>query len=171
MKNIEKQKSGNKSHSSLIDKEGKMASIENKVENLIQEKVEEIGYDLYDVEYVKEGKNYFLRVYIDNEKGISLEDCEKVSNEINPLLDEANIIAEQYFLEVSSPGIERVLRKDKHLEKNIGKEVEVKLFKKDEKGNKSYTGILNDFSEEKVKIEETEISREDIAQIKTIYNW
>lgn len=148
-----------------------MASIENKVENLIQEKVEEIGYDLYDVEYVKEGKNYFLRVYIDNEKGISLEDCEKVSNEINPLLDEANIIAEQYFLEVSSPGIERVLRKDKHLEKNIGKEVEVKLFKKDEKGNKSYTGILNDFSEEKVKIEETEISREDIAQIKTIYNW
>ncbi|MCI8587334.1 MAG: ribosome maturation factor RimP [Clostridia bacterium] len=148
-----------------------MASIENKVENLIQEKVEEIGYDLYDVEYVKEGKNYFLRVYIDNEKGISLEDCEKVSNEINPLLDEANIIAEQYFLEVSSPGIERVLRKDKHLEKNIGKEVEVKLFKKDEKGNKSYTGILNDFSEEKVKIEETEISRKDIAQIKTIYNW
>ena len=148
-----------------------MASIENKVENLIQEKVEEIGYDLYDVEYVKEGKNYFLRVYIDNEKGISLEDCEKVSNEINPLLDEANIIADQYFLEVSSPGIERVLRKDKHLEKNIGKEVEVKLFKKDEKGNKSYTGILNDFSEEKVKIEETEISRKDIAQIKTIYNW
>ena len=148
-----------------------MASIENKVENLIQEKVEEIGYDLYDVEYVKEGKNYFLRLYIDNEKGISLEDCEKVSNEINPLLDEANIIAEQYFLEVSSPGIERVLRKDKHLEKNIGKEVEVKLFKKDEKGNKSYTGILNDFSEEKVKIEETEISRKDIAQIKTIYNW
>ena len=148
-----------------------MASIENKVENLIQEKVEEIGYDLYDVEYVKEGKNYFLRVYIDNEKGISLEDCEKVSNEINPLLDEANIIAEQYFLEVSSPGIERVLRKDKHLEKNIGKEVELKLFKKDEKGNKSYTGILNDFSEEKVKIEETEISRKDIAQIKTIYNW
>lgn len=148
-----------------------MASIENKVENLIQEKVEKIGYDLYDVEYVKEGKSYFLRVYIDNEKGISLEDCEKVSNEINPLLDEANIIAEQYFLEVSSPGIERVLRKDKHLEKNIGKEVEVKLFKKDEKGNKSYTGILNDFSEEKVKIEETEISRKDIAQIKTIYNW
>ena len=87
-----------------------MASIENKVENLIQEKVEEIGYDLYDVEYVKEGKNYFLRVYIDNEKGISLEDCEKVSNEINPLLDEANIIADQYFLEVSSPWIERVLR-------------------------------------------------------------
>lgn len=148
-----------------------MASIESKIENLIQKKVEEIGYDLYDIEYVKEGKNYFLRVYIDNEKGISLEDCEKVSNEINPLLDEANIITEQYFLEVSSPGIERVLRKDKHLEKNIGKEIEIKLFKKDEKGNKIYTGILNDFNEEKIKIEEEEIPRKDIAQIKTIYNW
>lgn len=148
-----------------------MASIENKVESLIQKKVEAVGYELYDIEYVKEGKDHFLRVYIDNEKGISLEDCEKVSNEINPLLDEANIIADQYFLEVSSPGIERTLRKDKHLEKNIGKEVEVKLFKKDENGNKIYTGKLEGFNEEKIKIEEIEIPRKDIAQIKTIYNW
>lgn len=148
-----------------------MANIESKVENLIQKNVEAIGYELYDIEFVKEGKDYFLRVYIDQPNGISLEDCEKVSNEINPLLDEANIIVEQYFLEVSSPGIERVLRKDKHLEKNIGKEVEAKLFKKDENGNKIYTGILNDFSEEKIKIEEIEIPRKDIAQIKTVYNW
>lgn len=148
-----------------------MASIENKVESLIQKKVEAVGYELYDIEYVKEGKEHFLRVYIDNEKGISLEDCEKVSNEINPLLDEANIIADQYFLEVSSPGIERTLRKDKHLEKNIGKEVEVKLFKKDENGNKIYTGELKGFDEEKIKIEEIEIARKDIAQMKTIYNW
>lgn len=148
-----------------------MASIENRVENLIKEKIEAIGYELYDVEYVKEGKDHFLRVYIDNEKGISLEDCEKVSNEINQPLDEANIISDQYFLEVSSPGIERTLKKDKHLENSIGKEVEVKLFKKDEEGNKIYTGILKEFDEEKIKIEEKEILRKGIAQIKTVYNW
>lgn len=148
-----------------------MASIENKVENLIKEKVETAGYELYDIEYVKEGKDHFLRVYIDSPKGISLEDCEKVSNEINEPLDEANIIADQYFLEVSSPGIERTLRKDKHLKDSIGKEVEVKLFKKDEDGNKIYTGELKEFNEEKIKVEEKEILRKDIAQIKTVYNW
>ena len=112
-----------------------MASIENRVESLIKEKIEKLGYELYDVEYAKEAKNFFLRIYIDSPKGISLEDCEKVSNEINEPLDASNIISEQYFLEVSSTGIEKILRKDKHLQSNIGKEVEVKLFKKDDKGN------------------------------------
>ena len=147
-----------------------MAKIENQVENLIKERVEAKGYELYDVEYVKEGKNYFLRVYIDNKKGISLEDCEKVSNEINQPLDEENIIANQYFLEVSSPGVERILRKDKHLKSNIGKEVEIKLFKKDENGNKVYVGKLKGFDEETIEIGETRIERKDIAQIKMIYN-
>ena len=109
-----------------------MAKIEEKVENLLKEKIEKLGYDLYDVEYAKEGKNYFLRIYIDKENGIDLNDCEKVNNEISEILDEANYIKEQYFLEVSSPGIERILRKDKHLEQNKGKEIFVKLFKKDE---------------------------------------
>ncbi len=74
-----------------------------------------------------------MRVYIDKEEGINLEDCEKVSNEINEILDKADYIDKQYFLEVSSPGIERILRKDKHLKQNIGKEVEVKLFRPIEK--------------------------------------
>ena len=91
-----------------------MAKIEEKVENLIKDKIEKLGYDLYDVEYAKEGPNYYLRIYIDSEKGIDLNDCEKVSNEINAVLDEADYIKEQYYLEVSSPGIERTLRKDKH---------------------------------------------------------
>lgn len=148
-----------------------MANIEKRVENEIKGRIEAIGYELYDIEYVKEGKDYFLRIYIDSSKGISLEDCEKVSNEINEPLDRANIISDQYFLEVSSPGVERVLRKDKHLQDNIGKEVEVKLFKKDERGNKIYTGQLKGFNEEKIDVEEIEIPRKDIAQIKTIYNW
>lgn len=151
-----------------------MASIENRVESLIKEKIENLGYELYDVEYAKEAKNFFLRVYIESENGISLNDCEKVSNEINEMLDKSNIISEQYFLEVSSTGVEKVLRKEKHLENNIGVEIEVKLFKKDERGQKEYIGNLKSFNEKEITIqtnEEIVIERKDIAQIKTIYNW
>lgn len=148
-----------------------MANIEEKVEELIKDKIEDMGYSLYDVEYAKEGPNYYLRIFIDNEIGIDLNDCEKVSDEINEKLDEADYIKEQYYLEVSSPGIERILRKDRHLEQNIGKQVEAKLFKKDEKGNKSYIGELKKFDEETITIDETKIERKNVAQLKTVYNW
>ena len=174
-----RQKSRSKSYSSIVngrikEKGGLMAKIEEKVEELIKDKIENIGYSLYDVEYAKEGPNYYLRIYIDSPNGIDLNDCEKVSNEINDVLDEANYIKEQYFLEVSSPGIERILRKDSHLEQNIGNQVEVKLFKKDENGNKSYIGELKEFDEDTITveaIEEIKIERKNIAQIKTIYDW
>lgn len=156
----------------LAFKEEVLASIEERVETLIKSTVEKIGYDLYDVEYAKEGKNYFLRIFIDKPEGIDLQDCEKVNDAINDLLDEADYIKEQYFLEVSSPGIERILRKDKHLEQNMEKEIHVKLFRKDEDGKKEYQGILKQFNEEKIILEEDiEIERKNIAQIKTIYNW
>ena len=151
-----------------------MANIEEKVEKLLKEKIEKIGYELYDVEYSKEGKNYFLRVYIDKNEGISLEDCEKVNNEIIPLLDEADYITNMYFLEVSSPGIERIIRKEKHLKQNIGNEIELKLFQKNNNQNKQYKGILKEFDTEKIIIENTEtieIQRKDIAQIKKVYDW
>ncbi len=149
-----------------------MSKIEEKVEQLVKEPIETLGYSLYDVEYAKEGPNYYLRIYIDSPKGIDLNDCEKVSNQINEILDKEDYIKEQYFLEVSSPGIERILRKDKHLEQNIGKEVEVKLFKKDVNGNKNYQGILAKFDSETITIKENiEIERKNIAQIKTVYNW
>ena len=148
-----------------------MAKIEERVEELIKDKIENIGYSLYDVEYAKEGPNYYLRIFIDSENGIDLNDCEKVSNEINEKLDEADYIKEQYFLEVSSPGIERILRKDRHLEQNIGMQVEVKLFKKDENGNKNYIGELKKFDEQTVTIDEVKIERKNIAQIKTVYEW
>ena len=151
-----------------------MSSIEEKIEKLVETKITNLGYELYDVQDVKEGKDYFLRIFIDKPKGISLEDCEKVNNEITDLLDTADYIKQQYFLEVSSPGIERILRKDNHLEQNIGNQVETKLFKKDEKGNKSYNGELKAFDAETVTIETTEeikIKRKNIAQIKTVYNW
>ena len=151
-----------------------MAKIEEKVEQLVKDPIEKLGYSLYDVEYVKEGPEYYLRIYIDKEYGIDLNDCEKVSNEINEILDKADYIKEQYYLEVSSPGIERKLRKDKHLEQNISKNVEIKLFKKDNNGKKEYTGKLKAFNQEEIIIEtdkEIAIERKNIAQIKTIYEW
>ena len=148
-----------------------MAKIEERVEELIKDKIENIGYSLYDVEYAKEGPNYYLRIFIDNEKGIDLNDCEKVSNEINEKLDEADYIKEQYYLEVSSPGIERILRKDRHLEQNIGKQVEAKLFKKDENGSKNYIGELKGFDAESVTIDEVIIERKNISQLRTVYEW
>ena len=151
-----------------------MAKIEERVEELIKDKIENIGYSLYDVEYAKEGPNYYLRIFIDSEKGIDLDDCEKVSNEINEKLDEADYIKEQYFLEVSSPGIERILRKDKHLEANLERLVEIKLFKPIEK-QKIIQGIIKEFTNETLTIQteekNIEIERKDISVIKTVYEW
>ena len=150
-----------------------MASIEEKVEKLIEPIINNIGYDLYDVEFTKEGKNYFLRILIDKpNNSIDIKDCENVNNAINDILDEADYIKEQYFLEVSSPGIERTLRKEKHLKQNIGKEICIKLFKKDNTGKKEYEGILEDFNDKIVILKNNkEIQRKDISQIKTIYHW
>ena len=149
-----------------------MANIEEKVEKLVKEPIEKIGYKLYDVEYSKEGKDYFLRIFIDKDNGIDLNDCEKVNDAISDILDEANYIKEQYFLEVSSPGIERILRKDKHLEENIGEEINIRLFKKDENGLKEYQGILKNFDNEFIELQDNvKIERKNISQIKTVYNW
>lgn len=152
-----------------------MAKIELKIEELVKDTIEQLGYKLYDVEYVKEGKDYYLRIYIDSQDGIDLDDCEKVSNGINDILDKADYIKEAYFLEVSSPGIERVLRKDEHFQNEIGNKVQIKLFKKDEKGKKSYIGILKAYNKNyitlKIEQEEEEIKRSDVAQVKTIYDW
>jgi len=155
-----------------------MASIEERVEKLIQKPILDLGYSLYDVQYVKEGQNYFLRVFIEKEEGtIDLNDCEKVNDGINDILDTADYIKEQYFLEVSSTGVEKILRKDKHLQDNIEEVVEVKLFKPIEK-QKEFVGILKEFNGEEIVLQiddETEklinINRKDISQIKTVFDW
>lgn len=151
-----------------------MAKIEEKIETLLSDVITNLGYELYDVEYAKEGKDYFLRIYIDNENGISLEDCEKVNNAIDGILDKADFIKERYFLEVSSTGVEKTLRKDKHLEKNLGEKVEVKLFKQ-MNGKKQIIGILESFDANNVYVKEEdieqEIERKNIALIKTVYDW
>lgn len=132
------------------------------------------GYKLYDVIYEKESKDYYLRVFIDSNNGITLNDCEKVNNAITDILDEMDLIKDMYFLEVSSCGLERILRKDWHLNEQIGKSVEVKLYRQFEK-NKKYQGILKEFDNEKIVLEidqnKIEIERKNISRIKTIYNW
>ena len=156
-----------------------MANIEERVEALIKPKIEELGYTLYDVQYLKEGQNYFLRVFIEKPNGnIDLNDCEKVNDGINDLLDTADYIKEQYFLEVSSTGIEKILRKDKHLEDNIGENINIKLFKSveiNEKKQKEIEGILKEFSNDSLTIESNEgiieIERKNISQIKTVFDW
>ena len=164
-----------------------MANIERKVEDLIKKTIEDLGYTLYDVQYVREGQNYFLRVFIEKTDGsIDLNDCEKVNDGINDILDTADYIKEQYFLEVSSTGLEKVLRKDIHLKQNLGNEVQVNLFKpienesnvKNKKQNKQkeIIGKLQNFNEENIVLESEEgkilnIERKNISQIKTVYNW
>ncbi len=86
-------------------------NIETKVENLLKNIIEDLGYELYDVLYVKEGKDFYLRVVIDKPAGIDINDCEKVNNAINDVLDEADYIKEQYFLEVSSPRFRKKFKK------------------------------------------------------------
>ena len=151
-----------------------MTNIEKKVYKVVEKNIKELGYEIYDVIYVKEAKDYYLKIFIDKENGITLEDCEKVSNSISDILDEENCIQGQYLLEVSSPGIERILREDKHFEENIGKEIEVKLFKPI-KNEKIISGILNSYSKEilnlKQKNEIIEIERKNIALVKTIFEW
>ena len=147
-----------------------MSKIENNVEELVKPIIEKIGYKLYDVIYEKEGKDYFLRIFIDNEKGISLEDCEKVNNAITEVLDEKDYIKDQYFLEVSSPGVERILRKDWQIKENIGQNVEVKLFKP-LNGEKVISGELKNFDEENIIINDINIPRKDISLIKIKFEW
>lgn len=151
-----------------------MKKLEEKILNLIEKDVNQLGYELYDVEYNKKSQDYYLTIYIDSEQGITLEDCEKVSDAIGDLLDEADYIEEQYFLEVSSPGLERTLRLDKHLEKAIGKEIEINLYTK-VNNIKHFRGKLKDFTPEEIIIladeEEQKIERKNIAIIKQVYNW
>ena len=143
---------------------------EQKTEALLLPIMERTGFELVDVEYVKEGSNYYLRAYIDKEGGITIDDCEAVSRELSDLLDVEDFIPEAYFLEVSSPGLGRQLKKEKDFARSIGEDVEVKLYKPLNK-QKEFEGELVSYDEENIVLgiseEETlTIPRESIAMIK-----
>lgn len=118
-----------------------------RVRELIESKVNELGYTVWDVDYSKVGTERHLEITIDSEKGIDIDDCEKVHRAIEVIIDEADPIDEMYYLDVSSPGLERVIRTAEHFEKCIGQVIEVKLFSALD-GKKSIVGTLKEFDRE-----------------------
>ncbi len=142
---------------------------EEKTEKLLVPIAESNGVEIYDVEYVKEGSDYYLRAYIDKPEGVNIIDCENVSRLLSDALDKEDFIPDSYILEVSSPGLGRTLKKDKHLQKSIGKEVEIKLFKPIDKC-KEFTGTLDSFDMDSITIEEQgekkTFARADVALIR-----
>lgn len=151
----------------------KRENYEARTEELLMPIAEENHVEIYDVEYVKEGSDWYLRCYIDKEEGVSINDCEAVSRRLSDRLDEADFIQDAYILEVSSPGLGRQLKKDKHLAKSLQTEVDVKTYKP-VNGTKEFTGILKAFDENTLTIEmdasgetkDVTFNRKEIATIK-----
>ena len=134
----------------------KRETYESETERLLVPIAERFGVEIYDIEYVNEGSDWYLRVYINKPEGVNIDDCEKVSRALSDELDKEDFIADAYILEVSSPGLGRTLKKDKHLAKSIGEEVEIKTYKPIG-GRKEFQGILKAFDAETITIEtETE---------------
>ena len=143
---------------------------EQRTEELLLPMIEEYQFELVDVEYVKEGGNWYLRAYIDKEGGITVDDCELVSRRMSDLLDEKDFIDESYIFEVSSPGLGRPLKKEKDYQRSLGKEVEIRTYKAIEK-EKEFYGILKSYDETAVTIEMEEdkemiFAKKDIALIR-----
>ena len=142
---------------------------EKRTEELILPILDDFGFELVDVEYVKEGKEYYLRAYIDKLGGITIDDCVDVSRKMNDLLDKYDYISEQYIFEVSSPGLDRPLKKDKDFERSIGKEVEVHTFKRID-GEKEFIGELSAFDDDTftIKTDEKELTfnRKEVSLVR-----
>lgn len=148
----------------------KKEDYELRTEKLLEPIMDKTHFELVDVEYVREGGNWFLRVYIDKPGGIAIDDCELVSRALSDLLDKHDFIPDAYILEVGSPGLGRQLKKDKDFARSIGEEVEIKLYRAINK-QKDFFGILKAYDKDTITIEledETEmiLERKDIAMIR-----
>ena len=147
-------------------------SIRETVREAIDGVVASLGYRIWDITYSKIGADYHLEITIDSDEGINIDDCERVHKAIDPILDECDPIEDFYYLEVSSPGIERELRTDEHISLSIGEKVELKLFVAKD-GRKSLVGILSDFDGERVTVnaEGTDVvfAKSEIAKMTTVY--
>lgn len=130
----------------------KRAEVEQRCENLVQPILDENGFELWDVEYVKEGANYYLRVYADKEGGITIDDCVTVSRALEAKLDAEDFIEEAYILEVSSPGLGRPLKRERDFVRSVGELVDVKLYKAINQ-QKEFTGLLKSYDESTVTLE------------------
>lgn len=159
----------------------KKEDIESRTERLVLPVTEENGFELVDVEYVKEAGTYYLRVYVDKEGGIAVNDCELVSRALSDRLDQEDYIADSYILEVSSPGLGRPLKKEKDFARSLGKEIEIRTYQMKEVPNqkvkqKEFTGILKEYDKETVTIgteENLEITfaKQEIALIRLAFDF
>ena len=148
---------------------------EQKTEAILMPIVEEHGFELVDVEYVKGGGTWYLRAYIDKPGGINVDDCEVVSRRLSDILDEKDYIEEAYILEVSSPGLGRPLKKEKDFKRSLGEEVDVRTYRMIEK-QKEFTGLLKDYDDATVTIEMEDgtlktFEKSDIALIRLAFDF
>ena len=149
--------------------------IEQKTEEILIPMMEELGFELVDVEYVKEGSSWYLRAYIDKPGGININDCETVSRRLSDILDEKDFIDDAYIMEVSSPGLGRPLKKEKDFKRSLGMEVDIRTYRMIDR-QKEFTGILTAYDEKTVTIElEDETTktfeRGDIALIRLAFDF
>ena len=147
---------------------------EQKTEALALPIIEANNFELVDVEYVKEAGNWYLRVYVDKEGGIAVDDCEVVSRALSDKLDADDFIEDSYILEVSSPGLGRPLKKEKDYVRSIGKEVDIHLYKSIDK-QKEFTGVLKSYTKEEIvlQIEDADVTfdRANIALIRLSFDF
>jgi len=147
-------------------------TVKETVREAILPTVTELGYEIWDVTYSKVGADYHLEITIDSDNGINIEDCEKVHRAIDPILDELDPIEGFYYLDVSSPGVERELRTEEHISRSIGEKVEAKLYAQKD-GRRSVKGILSAFRDGKITITddagEVVLAQSEISKLATVY--
>ena len=146
-----------------------MSKITEKVEALAKPVVEDEGCELWAVEYVREAGSWYLRVLIDKDGGVGIDDCERISRRLDPILDEADLIPDSYVFEVGSAGAERELKRPSDFERYIGSEIEVKLYQPYQ-GKKSYVGTLEAYVGGDVTVSSVLLKKEQIAQVKLHVN-
>ena len=147
---------------------------ETRTEEILIPIVADAGVEIYDVEYVKEGSDWYLRVYIDKPEGVNINDCEVVNRALSAKMDELDFIDDAYILQVSSPGLGRSLKKERHFEKSIGQEVEVKTYKAIDK-EKQFVGILQSYEDGVITIEtekkEMKFEKADVASVRLTFDF
>ncbi len=148
---------------------------EEKTEALLQPIIERHAFELVDVEYVKEGSQWYLRVYIDKPGGITIDDCEVVSREFSEILDSKDYIEDSYIFEVSSPGLGRPLKKEKDFQRNLGKEVEIRTYRMVDK-QKEFRGTLKQYDSDTVTIEQEDgtervFAKKEMALIRQAFDF
>ena len=142
-----------------------MSKVTEKVEALARPVVEDEGCELWSVEHVREAGSWYLRVFIDKDGGVGIDDCERISRRLDPILDEADPIPDSYVFEVGSAGAERELKRPSDFEKFMGSEVEVKLYQPYE-GKKSLVGKLEAYENGDITVSSVELKKSQIAQVK-----